>query len=388
MNTFDVVLAFVRAGLFDVQPTDEARGFISDSENAKKVYKLAQKHDIAHLVGYGLQKLNLLNEADPAGAAFSKEQFVAVYRYENIQHEIGEILAVFEEEKIESILLKGASIRKYYPEKWLRTSCDIDILVRKEDSERAKTALQTKKNYDYMLTNFHDHQMYSPNGVHVELHFDLIEKDTVLKADEMLKDVWNHTVKLDGYDYAFEMDDDMFYYYHIIHMAKHLIMGGCGVRPILDIYILNQKIEYKQSAYALLEAGCLDKLEKKSSKLSRIWFGNESADDGDRKFAEYVLKGGVYGNTENRVAANQSEHGGAFKYALWRIFLPYKYMVGRYPMLKKHKWLYPLSHFKRWYDLLFKGRAAYSFNELKLNSTLSREQIEKTNGLMDELGLK
>lgn len=388
MNTFDVVLAYVRAGLFGSQLDDGAKEYMNDPENAKNVFKLAEKHDIAHLVGYGLQKCDMLNEADPIGAAFSKAQFMAVYRYENMQHELGEILALFEREKIECIILKGAAIRKYYPERWLRTSCDIDILIHDSDSERAIAALQSEKNYKYTMKNFHDHQLYAPNGVHLELHYTLLEEDGAIKADELLDLVWEHTVKLEGYEYALEMDDDMFYCYHLIHMAKHMMMGGCGVRSILDVYILNQNVEYKQSAYELLKEGSLDRFESRARGLANVWFGGKDAEEWDLKFGDYVMNGGVYGNTENRVAANQSGKGGVFRYALWRIFLPYKLMAGRYPSLEKHKWMYPLYQFRRWYDLLFKGRAAYSFNELKLNQTLSKDQINQTNALMDELGLK
>lgn len=388
MNTFDAVFAFIRAGLFDSRLTDGVREYIKDFENAKKVYKLSKKHDIAHLVGYGLQKTGLLNESEPVGAAFSKEQLMAVYRYENIQHEINEILSLFEKEKIECIILKGAAIRKYYPESWLRTSCDIDILIHDCDSDRAIAVLQSAKNYKYETKNYHDYQLYAPNGVHLELHFDLIEDGEVNKSDEVLDRVWEHTVRLDGYEYAYEMDDDMFYYYHIIHMAKHLLIGGCGIKPILDLYILNQKIDYSESAYDLLKEGGLDKLEDCSNKLSKVWFAGEAADELSRIFGDYILSGGVYGNTENIVAANQREKGGVFKYALWRIFLPYKFLVVRYPSLEKHKWLYPLYQLRRWYDLVFKGRAAYSLKELKVNQTISKEQIEQTNRLLKDIGLK
>ena len=192
MNTFDVVLAYVRAGLFGSQLADGAKEYMNDPENAKNVFKLAEKHDIAHLVGYGLQKCDMLNEADPIGAAFSKAQFMAVYRYENMQHELGEILALFEREKIECIILKGAAIRKYYPERWLRTSCDIDIFVDGADLERASSVLSENLSYRFDVRTPHDVAFYSQSNTHVELHFDLIENDERVRA--VLSHVWEESV--------------------------------------------------------------------------------------------------------------------------------------------------------------------------------------------------
>ena len=41
-----------------------------------------------------------------------------------------------EKAQIPFVPLKGSVIRKYYPEAWMRTSSDIDVLVHKEDVEK------------------------------------------------------------------------------------------------------------------------------------------------------------------------------------------------------------------------------------------------------------
>ena len=35
------------------------------------------------------------------------------------------------------------------------------------------------------------------------------------------------------------MTDEMFYFYHIAHMAKHFEEGGCGIRPFIDLWTLD-----------------------------------------------------------------------------------------------------------------------------------------------------
>ena len=41
--------------------------------------------------------------------------------------------------------------------------------------------------------------------------------------------------------YCFQMSNDMFVFYHIAHMAKHFIAGGCGIRSFIDLYLLKKK---------------------------------------------------------------------------------------------------------------------------------------------------
>ena len=67
-------------------------------------------------------------EKTPNVKKLINESFMSVYRYEQSQTEIKKITHVLTELKIPYILLKGPRVRKYYPEPWLRTSCDIDII--------------------------------------------------------------------------------------------------------------------------------------------------------------------------------------------------------------------------------------------------------------------
>ena len=110
-----------------------------------ELYRLSKAHDVAHLVGDSLSKCGVfanlpdtLEENERATiekikAKFDEQIFTAVYRYENINYELERLKETLEEAEIPFILLKGSVIRKYYPEPWMRTSCDIDILVKKED---------------------------------------------------------------------------------------------------------------------------------------------------------------------------------------------------------------------------------------------------------------
>lgn len=165
-----------------------------------EVYKLSKAHDMAHLVGDALNRSGVferlpddIQENERAAIAkvkdkFDKQIFTAVYRYENINYELKRLKEMLEEAKIAYIPLKGSVIRKYYPEPWMRTSCDIDIFVYEKDLENAISVLVEKRGATLEEKGSHDVGLIL-NGVHIELHYSLIESDIVGKADIPLQNV-------------------------------------------------------------------------------------------------------------------------------------------------------------------------------------------------------
>ena len=85
---------------------------------------------------------------------------------------------------------------------------------------------------------------------------------------------------------------------------------------------------------------------------------------------DYILRGGVYGNNENRISVQQQKKGGQIRYALTKIFLPYSEIKFHYPILQKHKWLTLFMEVRRWFKLIFCGHAKRTLNELKFNQTI------------------
>lgn len=99
-----------------------------------KITSLAQKHDVIHLIVFALKKNGLLDESSKN---LESKMLTAVYRCEKLKYELTKLCAALEQAEIPFIPLKGAVLRQYYPEPWMRTSCDIDVLVHEEDLQRA-----------------------------------------------------------------------------------------------------------------------------------------------------------------------------------------------------------------------------------------------------------
>ncbi len=124
-----VFFALIRFEINGDELCDEIKNLITP-DILPALFKLSKRHDLAHLVGDALDKNGLLPDGTEAKKRFLQERNMAVYRYEQIQYEYEQICEVLEKAKIPFIPLKGSVIRQYYPEPWMRTSCDIDILVK------------------------------------------------------------------------------------------------------------------------------------------------------------------------------------------------------------------------------------------------------------------
>lgn len=362
---------------------DKSQYTLTDEELAK-LYKLSKSHDLAHLVGDALIKNDLIGDGE-IKAKFQKQIMLAVYRYEKINYELGRLRKVLNEAKIPFIPLKGSVIRQYYPKPWMRTSCDIDILVHESDLERAVALLVDKLAYKRESKGSHDISLFSDYGVHLELHYSLIEENRVGNIESVLQDVWK---KADPVAEAFEyvLSDEMFYYYHIAHMAKHFVYGGCGVRPFLDLWVLNHCAPFDhENRSAILAEGRLLTFAAEVQALSEVWFGNAEHTDITRQMQNYLLKGGVYGTTKNRVSVQQVKRGGKFRYAISRIWLPYDTLKFHYPSLVGKRVLLPFYEVRRWFKLLFCGGVKRSVNELRLNSSATNEEQTETKEMLSKL---
>ena len=99
------------------------------------VYRLAKKHDLAHIVSRFVYCNQI--EAEPnLFAKLQREEIISVYRYERMKYVYEEICSVFDEIKVAYVPLKGSVLRSYYPYESMRTSCDIDVLVRECDNKQ------------------------------------------------------------------------------------------------------------------------------------------------------------------------------------------------------------------------------------------------------------
>ena len=384
MELSRIMFALIRTALFDTNLDEEIKNKITP-EILPKLYKMSKLHDLTHLVALGLEKAGLF-EIDPyATERYSEIRVMSVFRFERISYELENIYSLFDANAVEYIPLKGSVIRKYYPEPWMRTSCDIDILVREDSIDNAVTLLCEKLGYKNDGRKYHDVCLISPSGVHLELHFSILENQA--NIDGLLAKAWEYvTPENEGGRYALKTE---FLVFHVLaHASYHFLSGGCGIRPILDYYILKRKVSFDELELEKFLRECgLFKFYESIIALANAWFAGAVLPEKYKEVEKYILCGGVYGTLENKVTVQQARKGSKFKYVWDRIFMPYEQLKVAYPVLEKRKWLTPVYQIKRWFRVIFGGKFKKSVLEFNTSASVTEERALRTEQMMKELEL-
>ena len=357
-------------------------------EEKEQLFQLCSKHSISIIVGDVLGKSKMI-EKTPDVQKLINESFMSVYRYEQSQTEIKKITHVLTELKIPYILLKGPRVRKYYPEPWLRTSCDIDILIHEEDLDLAINGLVEKCSYKKQERNYHDVPLVSPNNILLELHFNI--KENMDNLDKVLIKVWDYSSPV-GKDNCleYEQSNEFFFFHLLAHTAYHFQHGGCGIRSILDLYLIHHQMPYNNEKLRMLcREAKIETFYEYVIQLSEVWFGECSHTPVTLAMEKYILHGGTYGTKDNSIAMEQTKQGGGHtRYIRGRIFMPYKALKMKYPILERHKYLTLIYQVVRWYKALSSGKLKKYTAELHLSKHINQEQLDSTEKLLEALKLK
>lgn len=227
---------------------------MSETEQ-EKFYQMSLAQDMAHLISAAVGNGENHIISEKYRKKFRQQENLAIYRYTCQELALEEIRTVFEQQKIFFLPLKGAVIRDFYPEAWMRTSSDIDILIRDEDYEKAKKFLTEECGFLYESKDKKNANFYRDEHVHLELHLNLIKDGQAVEFSPEY--IWTH-VERTGYECR--MSDADFYAFHLEHMKQHFTTGGCGIRFFLDLWILNHSVKDKQE-------------KKKRGKTGTLWTG-------------------------------------------------------------------------------------------------------------------
>ena len=180
----------------------------------------------------------------------------------------------------------------------------------------------------------------------------------------------------------------------IAHTAKHLMDdGGIGARAFLDIwvYLKNKPDLDFNIVFRDFDKLNLTKFAKTAIALSKFWFDGKNASPEVEQFGAYILKCGVYGNSDNFVINNEVMRDGKthskWGYAFKRAFPNMESMKVRYPQLEKKPWLLPVCYTKRlWYSLTRRKDAIKG--EIGSAGNVDYEQARRIRELYKSIGLE
>lgn len=268
----------------------------------------------------------------------------------------------------------------------MRTSCDIDLLVPEPELDAAVDALRRALGYRRKgRREYHDVGLLAPSGVHLELHFNILENTPAL--DRVLGRVWDYIVPT-GEGSALRETPEFYLFHHLAHMAYHLRTGGCGVRPFLDLWLLERRGGYDAAALdALLAESGLTDFAACARALARRWLEGAECGALEARTEEFVLAGGVYGVWDQKIAVEQERAGGRLGYLRGRLWMPYDGLIHIFPWLRSRRWLTPLTQALRWTKLFRRGILRRVRGEVALNRRLDPEKRRTASELMRDLGI-
>jgi hypothetical protein len=137
----------------------------------------------------------------------------------------------------------------------------------------------------------------------------------------------------------------------------------------------------------LLLRGGLLKFANAARRLAAVWFAGEAEDELTARMSDFLLHGGAYGSSDNRVALQQGKRGGRIGYIFSRLFIPYSKLKLYYPVLERHPYLMPLMQVRRWFMLLRPDVAKMAKSEIAANKTIGKGEAERMQAFMKDIGL-
>lgn len=351
----------------------------------KVLYDISIKHDLSHIVAIALKRNGLLSN-DGASYGFRKGIQLALLRHEAMQYELNQVCEVFEQERIIHIPLKGSVICNSYPEPWMRTCSDIDILVKKEDLERAKNLIIDKLGYKVLKRNYHDISMLSPGKTLLELHFRI--EENVDGMDKLLRAVWNYARPIEEGRCRYVMTSEYLIFHAMAHMLYHFINGGCGVRFLIDLWLLEHNTNYDSEKLDGFYRDCgMLRFVNGVRNLTKVWFAGKKHDEMTLRMQKYIVEGGLFGSVENKVMVRKTQINGKIIYLLKRVFPSYDELKLANSEADMKPYKYPYYMIKRWLKLFNHNEAKLIHREFKANMEMNLHSVNELKQLFEYLNI-
>jgi len=369
------IISLIKSGL-NIKPDEIS----IDKKDIQIIEQFGTRQSILPIIVLGIKNLN---KSDLITEHMKSVDAKAVYDYIQRRESFDQIRKVFNEHGISFIPLKGSVLCNLYTQPHLRTSADIDILVREEDVDNAVLFIDKNTSFKSCEKTHHDVQMINDH-VHLELHFSILSN--LDNLDCMLDKPWDYAKQVYG-SYEWQFSNEYQIFYITAHAAKHFIKnGGIGIRPLIDLWLLRNQTVFDDVIVREYcnEAGILGFYES-CCNLIGVWFDGNPHSDFTKSFEDLVISGGVFGSLHTYVVSNKRNKGK--KYYFDRIFLKSKDIKAIYPKCKRYPIFIPFYQVVRWTHMLNSEKRKAIKTELQHSESIDYSEIDKYDKLLKSMGL-
>lgn len=333
------------------------------------LYDIAKKNNVDSTISPAIQNYEY-DIPEEIAKSWKAAKNMTLYRQLRFDMEREEILRKMEENGISYLLLKGILVANYYPIPGMRWFCDNDILYgyvepnsnggyrfkgnseseQKQGihvSEEVLCSVMEKLGYTAEhIGGTHD-AYYKAPFFNFELHHRLVNPQS--EAEAYYRNPWERALQQENNPLRYYFSDEDEYIYLITHAHKHFSHAGCGIRTLVDEYVILQKKtsmnwNYIRDELKLLK---LDTFEIQLREAALHAFSeDEQPTEEEWNMIYFMLGCGTYGTLENRVnqkleeiqkAQKKGKVSARWKYVKERFVLTEQQMEDAYPFFYKHK---------------------------------------------------
>ena len=324
----------------------------------------ANAHSITGLLYPALKNIKDNNISKEVIDKLKRYTFNAAIGQSNHIKRTADILSLFNENNIPVIVLKGLVVREYYPKPDLRTMCDSDVIIHKNDLEKVRKLLLEKGFVEEEDAGHHI--AFLNNSFNLEVHWTLAN-ESFRKGQECFQEkIWDDAmkIKVGGVDTLSLSLEDLALHL-CAHMASHMAISGFGVRQLADLVLLvehkGNEIDWSEFNDKAKKSG-LTQFSTGMFKVCNYLFGMEIPKELNIKYSrndEEIIKlvvndiftGGVYGQRDLSFSfraqvgydIDDDSTFSMLKRYIQVILPPISKLSDRYAYAKKYKILLPAA---------------------------------------------
>lgn len=361
---------------------EDANCEINENMDEKALYHLAKMHKVSNfLICWAEESC----QSEEIKGKIQQDFNHQIIKDTNENIELEHILNNFEEAGIDTLVVKGVTMKEVYPQDYMRQMCDMDLMIHQKDFKKASKIMK-----HLGFEEFYDHEkhlVFSKNSlILVEMHRKLIPGGDV--SHEYFNAIWPLCIPYKNYDKVFRMNLEDTYLFCMIHLIRHFKYAGIEIRDVLDVYLFWEKYKndfcFEKLNRKLEEFGA-KRFEENIRKIAYKWFGDTQVNDFDEVEA-FILKGA---SIENNVHYAVGEKKGKVNYLFRLLFPEFKVMKEKYPVLKKVPILLPVTWGVRLLKDVFSQETTVKarMEQIKLIQEVKQEDVEEIQDIYEKLGI-
>ncbi len=345
--------------------------------NIDEIYELALKHNLVPIIYESLRK----NTQYPIPAQFMQTSISQIVGQQQRTEQFLSIYQKLLDANIKPLVLKGLVCRELYPQSDYRISSDEDIWIQPQDFEQCYqifidnqyncTNKQLLNNDDFLQTvqtiNF------SNNILTIEVHINPFgtQSDIRQQMNTFFDNVFSSAITMNVKNQTvLTLDHTYHYLFLIIHLYKHFISAGVGIRQVLDILIYYQ--HYQNDIDKTIISNVLNTLNINQLYTAIMIIGQhylgfqylptqKITQDIDT-LTENLIENGCFGTHDLSqryssfctIIASRKTNSTLLKIILRMFFPRFIDLSSHYPMLQKKPQLYLWFALKRIFNLIKK----------------------------------